>query len=555
MDREGRILMNPKAAYRFFINLLFPLLLWMYRVCKPVFIPVVTRFPRIHRFAHHVKEAARSLLQPGYMPRPGEEQAAHSAALHPELEPPSPVYGPAECPVPEWLLKEWKAMHELEPRLFPDVDTLNRLVCYKVPASGIARPYLKICKKWDRTRTHVFLVPWLVTGGSDLLTLNYVRALSTHIDPGRILVLATENRKSPWKDRLPKGAAFLDFGRDCADLSPDQQETLLVRLFLQNAPSVIHNINSAMGYRLFQKYGHALEDASRLYAASFCGDRSVEGRKVGYPFRELNDCFDRLTAVLTDNQAHIDELVHLFGMEREKFHCHYQPAPSGVTPKSPDTFRVGSAAGKSPAVRPLNVLWAGRLDRQKRPDLLIRIAKAAAGLPVRFHAFGSSVLEGDIYTPEFARQENLQYHGSFDGLTSLNADCFDLFLNTSEWDGLPNILLEAMSMGLPVISSDAGGISEVAIHGESGLLISPFDDVDAYVAALQRALDAPDEFIRFAENAARKLKVQHSFDAFARAVATVPGYLNETAGADPDIDGNIGSDNTAADFLDTGGID
>ena len=47
----------------------------------------------------------------------------------------------------------------------------------------------------------------------------------------------------------------------------------------------------------------------------------------------------------------------------------------------------------------------------------------------------------------------------------------DMFLLPSLWDGLPNSLLEAMAVGLPVIASDAGAIGEVLTHNESGIVI------------------------------------------------------------------------------------
>ena len=47
----------------------------------------------------------------------------------------------------------------------------------------------------------------------------------------------------------------------------------------------------------------------------------------------------------------------------------------------------------------------------------------------------------------------------------------DIFLLPSLWDGLPNSLLEAMAVGLPVIASDAGAIGEVLKHNENGIVV------------------------------------------------------------------------------------
>ena len=67
---------------------------------------------------------------------------------------------------------------------------------------------------------------------------------------------------------------------------------------------------------------------------------------------------------------------------------------------------------------------------------------------------------------------------------------YDALLYTSTFDGLPNVVLEAMGWGLPVIAPDVGGISEAVRDGETGFLIPDHGDDDrliaAYVAAIQR---------------------------------------------------------------------
>lgn len=47
----------------------------------------------------------------------------------------------------------------------------------------------------------------------------------------------------------------------------------------------------------------------------------------------------------------------------------------------------------------------------------------------------------------------------------------DAFLLTSKWEGLPNCILEALSMKLPVVATNVGGVSEIVIHNENGLLV------------------------------------------------------------------------------------
>jgi len=63
----------------------------------------------------------------------------------------------------------------------------------------------------------------------------------------------------------------------------------------------------------------------------------------------------------------------------------------------------------------------------------------------------------------------------------------DLFVLTSDWEGTPMALLEAMSHGLPAVASDVGGVADVVVDGSTGLLF-PKGDLDSCVAALGRLI-------------------------------------------------------------------
>ena len=58
----------------------------------------------------------------------------------------------------------------------------------------------------------------------------------------------------------------------------------------------------------------------------------------------------------------------------------------------------------------------------------------------------------------------------------------DIFMLASAWEGLPMVLLEAMAMGLPVVSTAVGGVPDLIETGENGMLV-PASDPAALAAA------------------------------------------------------------------------
>lgn len=82
----------------------------------------------------------------------------------------------------------------------------------------------------------------------------------------------------------------------------------------------------------------------------------------------------------------------------------------------------------------------------------------------------------------------------------------DVFVLASRWEGFPNSILEAMRAGLPVVSSDVGGVNEAVVHERTGLVV-PKEDPRALANALELLLGDRDLRRRWgAEGEARFLQ-------------------------------------------------
>ncbi len=169
------------------------------------------------------------------------------------------------------------------------------------------------------------------------------------------------------------------------------------------------------------------------------------------------------------------------------------------------------------------VVSAGRLSPEKGPDIFLAAAEILReqGLPAKFIIFGSGPLAGQLQT----RIENGNQAGIVilaGHVTDLRDElsAFDLLANPSRSEGMPNIVLEAMAAGLPVVATDVGGVAELIEDGRTGRLVAPGDPAILAVA-IRNALAQPERTDEMARAAQEKVKREFSFETQARSYADI----------------------------------
>jgi glycosyltransferase involved in cell wall biosynthesis len=96
----------------------------------------------------------------------------------------------------------------------------------------------------------------------------------------------------------------------------------------------------------------------------------------------------------------------------------------------------------------------------------------------------------------------------------------DVYLMTSEYEGLPIALLEAMALGKPVVSTPVGGIAEVVESGKTGLL-APVGSIAELSDCVAQLLDDPDLRMRMGRRAAAKVEAEHHAKHRVRAIESL----------------------------------
>ena len=84
-------------------------------------------------------------------------------------------------------------------------------------------------------------------------------------------------------------------------------------------------------------------------------------------------------------------------------------------------------------------------------------------------------------------------------------------------EGLPNVLLESMSMGVPVVSSNLGGVPEIVVDGETGYMVAPGDS-QQMANAIKKLWSDPDAYAQMSKNVRHLMEAnfdkQRQFDRF-----------------------------------------
>jgi glycosyltransferase involved in cell wall biosynthesis len=205
--------------------------------------------------------------------------------------------------------------------------------------------------------------------------------------------------------------------------------------------------------------------------------------------RQLRLFYPHADGVIGVSQGVTDDLHQLIGGDPARFHTVYNPVlPKDLESRAREPIAHPWFGGSVPVV-----IGAGRLTRQKDfATLLHALALVLQERPARLLLLGDG--------PERARLEALAAELGISAVVDFYgfvANPFpyiarsDLFALSSAWEGFGNVLVEAMALGVPVVSTDCpSGPREILHDGALGPLV-PVADPAALATAIVATLAAP----------------------------------------------------------------
>lgn len=209
---------------------------------------------------------------------------------------------------------------------------------------------------------------------------------------------------------------------------------------------------------------------------------------------------------------------------------HVQLVHHGVEAEGAARNRATRSADRTIAPR---ILAAGRLVEKKGFDTLIRACRLLVDRGLRFECriFGDGPLESAlrqlVAAESLAQVVELPGWAAADTLREQmdQAAVFTMPSRVSrggDRDGIPNVVLEAMAAGVPVVATAVSGLPEAVVDGTTGWLVEP-DDPVALADALQRVLADPEKARAFGAAARARIAEEFTLDVASARLAGLFG--------------------------------
>jgi glycosyltransferase involved in cell wall biosynthesis len=323
------------------------------------------------------------------------------------------------------------------------IERFAQEVCTKVPEPEI-----------------VIVIPSLAKGGAHKVFTNTVESLARRFHSKIIIVVSEE----PGSNTTCNGLTVFHLMCSPGEFQLAERVSILNVILRGMKPRYVININSLTLWELCSIKGEQLSSLSKVRAFLFCSDYDSAGKRIGYSDRYFRGCAPFLDRVYFDNSTYLNQLI--------------------VEHKLPDSISGRMMLARQPVNRQYHtdarevgydkrfrptILWAGRLVEQKNPGLLIKIAQQMPEIEFHMWGVGDQAMEKAVDDAQ-ASLPNLRWLGSFDDFSTIASRGYQTLIYTAQWDGMPNIVLEAGTAGMVVITTDVGGVREL-INEQTGFLI------------------------------------------------------------------------------------
>ncbi|MBU3822721.1 glycosyltransferase family 4 protein [Flavobacteriaceae bacterium XHP0103] len=176
----------------------------------------------------------------------------------------------------------------------------------------------------------------------------------------------------------------------------------------------------------------------------------------------------------------------------------------------PNTIEIKNYPFKERSFKEVNLLWVRSFSKIYNPHLAIKILKALKeeGVKASLCMVGPESDGSLNEVKNFAKQLNIDV--KFTGKLSKQewiglSNDYNIFINTTNYDNMPVSVIEAMALGLPVISTNVGGLPFLIDDNKDGILINP-NSVFEFVVAIKKIMAEPSKAFDMTLQARKRVK-------------------------------------------------
>jgi glycosyltransferase involved in cell wall biosynthesis len=176
-------------------------------------------------------------------------------------------------------------------------------------------------------------------------------------------------------------------------------------------------------------------------------------------------------------------------------------SPINSSDKEYDLISLGRL---SPEKELCNLLKIVAILRQSMPNIKLGIA----GNGPEFDLLDRQIIENDLVS-------NVKLLGFVDNIVEFYNNG-KIFVLTSNTEGLPRSIIEAMACGIPCVASDVGDMEDIIDDGLSGYLIQNYTNLNDYADKIIILLNNNEEYIKMSEKSINKIRNNYSYEAATR---------------------------------------
>ena len=304
----------------------------------------------------------------------------------------------------------------------------------------------------------LFVIPALGGGGAYRVLVTLLQEFDRSLLDLRLAVLDTT--RGTFRDEIPEDVALIDLQH------PRLRRALpsVVRTIRHHRPQIVFSISSHINVALALAKGllpqgvRLVGRETTILSLALAGESLPSARRWAY--RAL---YPRLDRVICQSNDMYDDLVRTFGVAPE--HAAVIPNPVDVERVrrlrlSPSSMSRALPEANGDALR---LVASGRLVRAKGFDLLIQAVALCPELKIDLEILGDGPLRNELthLSRSLGVQDQIKFAGFQENPFPIISGA-DGFVLSSRFEGFPNVVLEALACGTPVVATPApGGVRDI----------------------------------------------------------------------------------------------